>query len=72
MGFNDWLKVARVTDDPAGDLIGDMKGDRTFPAVVRGRAPLARYLSSQGACAEAKEALSVVWARYRRWRSKRG
>ena len=67
-----WLEAARRTDDPAGDLIADMRRDfernpadfpRLFPSITAMRA----YLRAKGACHEAMRAVPVVWRRYAKW-----
>jgi hypothetical protein len=57
-----WLRVARVTDDPAGDLIADMRADRRLPALFPGS--MRAYLKSLNACSGALEAVPIVWRRY--------
>lgn len=67
-----WLAAARITDDRAGDLIGDLRLDLRdrpdeFPRLfgnIRGmRAHLARRMASP----EALAAVPAVWRRYRSW-----
>jgi hypothetical protein len=66
MSFRTFLTQAEVTDDPAGDLIADMRSDRDLPDVQDIRA--ARfYLRDRGACQGAIDALPDVWWRYVKW-----
>jgi hypothetical protein len=65
-----WLAKARITDDPEGDLIEDMRRD----AKANGELPLFKnihamraYLHSKGACHEALQAVPRVWRRYEHW-----
>ena len=63
-----WVKTARITDDPAGDLIQDMQGD--VKGYQNGELPnaigeLEEYLLYRRACQGALEALPEVWRRYR-------
>lgn len=62
-----WLAAARATDDPAGDLIGDMRGDLTIPHLFASIEDMRGYLRCRGACVEALAAVPTVWRRYRRW-----
>jgi hypothetical protein len=64
---------ARVTDNPPGDLIGDIQRDTRRraragidqPPVIGSAGELRSYLHRQGACSGAVEAVTAVWARYR-------
>jgi hypothetical protein len=62
-----WLAAARNTDDPAGDLIADMRRDPALPGLFSNVGEMRSYLQRKGACAEALAALPVVWRRYRHW-----
>jgi hypothetical protein len=64
--FNQWLAVATITDDPAGDFIDDARRDRGFPADVHTLWQLKAYLASRRACIEAVRAAVTVWKRYER------
>lgn len=63
----EWLSVARVTDDPAGDLIADMRLARDLPPIFKNKEAMRGYLRCKGACREAIAAVDDVWPRYRRW-----
>jgi hypothetical protein len=62
--FLAWLAVANVTDDPAGDLIDDLRRDTRKPADIPSRAELRRYLRLRRACREAIRAVPTVWRRF--------
>lgn len=68
--FSDWLKVARATENPEGDLVGDMRRDRKLPDHFESADRLSIYLLCRGACPEALEAVPGVWRRYESWRSR--
>jgi uncharacterized protein YozE (UPF0346 family) len=68
--FKDWLLRAKVTDDPAGDLIGDAKRDSRFPASIETLDALKTYLAVRGGSAALPHA-SEVWERFERWKAKR-
>ena len=76
--FKTWLYRAVLTDDPAGDLIGDMRmvdevGRRPVPFdQFKSLEALRGYLRWEGACREAIEAAAPVWRRYRIWQNRRG
>jgi hypothetical protein len=67
-----WLAEAKVTDNPVGDLIADMRRDadpklpEDFPSVSH----LKSYLYLRGACREALAVARTAWRRYRAWRDK--
>jgi hypothetical protein len=71
-----FLLRARVTNDPEGDLIADMRDDlrrhgampRLFPNIEALRA----YLYSRNACPGALDAAPGVWRRYRQWLDRHG
>jgi hypothetical protein len=69
--FNDWLKHAKVTDDPAGDLIGDAKQDSRFPASIETLDVFKTYLAVRGGSAALPHA-GEVWRRFERWRARAG
>ena len=67
-----WLKHARTTDDPAGDLIADMRHEvrrdpASIPRLFGNVGEMRGYLRQQGACREALDAVPVVWRRYSSW-----
>jgi hypothetical protein len=62
-----FLAHARVTDDPAGDLIKDMRRDKTLPPLFGSIKEMREYLHRRGACLGALEAVPVVWRRYSTW-----
>jgi hypothetical protein len=63
-----WLAHARITDDPAGDLIADMRREQeTMPSLFKNIREMRAYLVSRRACPEALEAVSTVWRRYSSW-----
>jgi hypothetical protein len=64
--FSRWLAGARITDDPVGDLIGDMKVDGRLPKAFASCDELRSYFSLRGACAAALRQASPAWRRYQR------
>jgi hypothetical protein len=48
-----WLRCARITGDPAGDLIADMCREPDLPSLFRNIEDMRGYLRSKGACPEA-------------------
>ncbi len=66
-----WLSKARITDDPEGDLIKDMRHDAdstgTEPPLFPNIDAMRGYLRSKGACHEALQVVPGVWRRYKRW-----
>jgi hypothetical protein len=64
LSFLAWLAVASVTDDPAGDLIDDLRRDPRKPADIASRAALRSYLVSRRACREALRTVPAVWRRF--------
>lgn len=63
-----WLASARVTDDPAGDLIADMRREQeTMPSIFKNIREMRAYLVSRRACPDAMEAVPAVWRRYSSW-----
>ena len=71
-----WLACARLTDDPEGDLIADMRGELRrgveLPALFANKAELHSYLISRSACQGALNAVPGVWRRYRQWLDRHG
>jgi phytoene dehydrogenase-like protein len=43
-GFAEWLKCARVTDDPEGDLVADMRRDPDRPRTFTSLKALRGYI----------------------------
>lgn len=68
--FSVWLDLAKVTDDPAGDLIADIRRDPRFPRHVSSEQSLKRALPIT-ACDGAAKAVPQVWRRYTQWREAR-
>jgi hypothetical protein len=62
-----WLAKARITGDPAGDLIADMRRDANLPRLFGNIHEMRRYLQGRGACPEAIQTVPAVWRRYRSW-----
>lgn len=66
-----WLTRARITDDPEGDLIEDMRSDMRLgvpiPRLFANAEEMHCYLVSRGACSEALACVPRVWRRYRQW-----
>jgi hypothetical protein len=62
-----WLAKSRITDDPAGDLMADMRRDAALPPLFRNIREMRAYLVSRGGCPEALQAIPVVWRRYSSW-----
>jgi hypothetical protein len=71
-----WLAHARITNDPEGDLVADMRRElrrgADMPPVFHNRQELRSYLHSKGACAEALAVVPGVWRRYRAWLDRNG
>ena len=74
-----FLSKARVTDNPAGDIVEDMKADTRSPRYRDGLPRLFRdadhvrsYLWSRNACQEAIDAVPEFWRRYSAWMKKNG
>lgn len=63
----EWAHAARITDDPVGDLILDLRGDRGLPFLFKDIDAMRRHLVAQGACLGALEAVPRAWQRYRSW-----
>ena len=62
-----WLRHAGITEDPAGDLIADMRRVADLPALFGNIEEMRSYLRSRNACREAMAAAPIVWRRYRKW-----
>src|SRR5215204_4927084 len=62
-----FLARARVTDDPVGDLIVDMRADRNAPPLFKNINAVRGYLRTKNACMGALEAVPGFWRRYQRW-----
>lgn len=67
-----WLDAARKTDDPAGDLIEDMRNDyhgdpAIFPSLFPNIDAMRAFLIRRHACIEALAAVKIVWRRYKSW-----
>jgi hypothetical protein len=62
-----WLAKARITNNPEGDLIADMRRDPDIPRLFRSRAEMRDYIKGKGACREALLVVTKVWLRYRRF-----
>jgi hypothetical protein len=58
-----WLKVARATDDPEGDLIEDMRRDKNLPRLFSNIGQMRSYLRQKRACQGALNAIPRVWRR---------
>jgi len=59
-----WLFRTDQTDDPAGDLIDDMRQDRDLPTTFASLEAMQDYLRSRRACPEAIAASEGLWRRY--------
>ena len=62
-----WLMAARITDDPEGDLIDDMRRDKNLPRLFSNVGDMRSYLIQMRACQGALDTVPRVWRRYRRW-----
>jgi hypothetical protein len=62
-----WLAASQITDNPAGDLIADMRSDQQLPDFFRSRSQMENYLMRRGACQAALDVVPEVWRRYRNW-----
>ncbi|WP_315722746.1 MULTISPECIES: hypothetical protein [unclassified Bradyrhizobium] len=61
--FWEYVKNREVTDDAAGDFVGDAKNDHRM-ADMRTWDQLETYLITQSAIPEAISAAKVVWREY--------
>jgi YozE SAM-like protein len=66
-----WLSRAKVTDDPAGDFVTDMRDDRQAPKTFASLGDLRAYLRSRRACDGALGAASDAWLRFTTWKKRR-
>jgi hypothetical protein len=71
LDFQQWVRTARVTDTPIGDLISDLQTDlkirpEKFPR-PKNADELRSWLFGQGACDGALRAAPAVWRRYCRY-----
>jgi hypothetical protein len=71
--FKQWLARARITDDPEGDLVSDLRREQRIgklpdSALVSPRA-MQGYIRLRGGCDGAIEAVPGVWRRFRNWRA---
>jgi hypothetical protein len=62
-----FIKQAKATNNPVGDMIHEMRGDRTLPSHFSSQASFRYYLISIGACSEAIVLIPGVWRRYLGW-----
>jgi hypothetical protein len=65
-----WLASTRITDDPMGDLIADMRTDPGIPPLFKNIDAMRDYLRSKGACREALAIVPRVWRRYQSWQDR--
>jgi YozE SAM-like fold len=56
-----WLASARITDDPMGDLIADMRRDPNIPSLFKNIDAMRDYLRTKGACREAIAVVPKLW-----------
>jgi hypothetical protein len=63
----EWLAGARVTNDPAGDLISRMKKDPRVPGSFESIDDVRTYVRTHGESRVALAAVPVVWRRYKQW-----
>jgi hypothetical protein len=61
MTFTKWLMKARLRDGPTRDLRDDIKRDEGWPSEVMSYGDAKAYLTRQGACGEAIDALRTAW-----------
>ena len=67
LSFRAFVTTARQTDDPTGDLIGDLRDDRLLPDNFKTTDELRALMRLRWACPEAHAAVPEVWKRYRAW-----
>ena len=65
-----WLASARVTDNPVGDLIVDMRTEKDLPNRFRNIGEMRGFLRRKGACREALATVPAAWRRYSRWQAR--
>lgn len=63
MTFNEYIKTARITDNPSGDFIYDARRDSGFPE-IRCPEDLTRYMREIGADEDVRVAARESWNRY--------
>jgi hypothetical protein len=67
----EFLKRARLTNDPAGDLVADMRVAmecrKNVPSLFCSKREMEDYVRREGGCDKAIEACSDLWPRYRRF-----
>jgi len=62
-----WLKRAKITDDPEGDLIADMRTDPDIPHLFINRKRMRDYVRFKAGDPAILAAVPGVWRRYRKW-----
>ncbi len=65
MKFYDWIITQVDRDDPIGDLARDAKRDKNFPKQATTAHELTAYLTINGACHDAVEALRKAWKSFK-------
>lgn len=69
--FADWLKSAKVTDDPEGDLVHDMRRDPDRPPTFTSLRALRRYVGFKSHYdAAVLASVPGTWRRYQAWRKR--
>ncbi|MCU7843331.1 MAG: sterile alpha motif-like domain-containing protein [Candidatus Thiodiazotropha sp. (ex Monitilora ramsayi)] len=63
-GFYNWLLSQENRDDPIGDLANDVEKDKNAPVDSDSLDTWYTYLSMNGACTGALEALEAAWNEY--------
>lgn len=74
MSFAEWIKDARVTDDPIGDLISDARIDPRLPKEFNSARDLQEYIRWSRPSFDTSRARATVpaaWRRYQAWLKKR-
>ena len=69
--LSQWLASTPISDDPAGDLIGDFRCDLQRPPHFNSIQEMHDYLVGHNACLGALLAVPEVWRRYKRWLDRR-
>jgi hypothetical protein len=62
-----WLRRARITDDPVGEVIANMRRDPDVPPLFQHINEVRSYLRRKGASTEALAAVPILWRRYLNW-----
>ena len=62
-----WLRRARITDDPVGEVIANMRRDPDVPPLFRHINEVRSYLRRNCASTEALAAVPILWRRYLNW-----